>query len=349
MSTRLYAPGVKLLSWRERDLEVRAYSGFDRKKPPAKAQPETGVLRISYLDPPDLALFPNLRELLLVSLPDPGRLPAALRSAAALPKLDSLELSGMTIDRLPEELRAMTRLRWLVLNRLAIAQLPPWIGELRALESLAIDHDRLEAVPDELGALPKLAALTLGGYANDPLLVRLPRSFARLPALSYLYLYRHALPAAMLERVLRTPTLRHLGLHDTEIPEMLGELTHLESLSIEAITSEIPECVGELVELRQLRLLLSPFKVLPTWLPRLTKLRVLLVHTMIAMDMTAFVDLAVQLPALEYLFLWGAAPPPVKKKLVTAGFTVVRGHWHLWLRGKDPEGARRLVNLFPWR
>ena len=338
------------LSWRERDLEVRAYTGFDHKKGPTKAQPKTGMLRISHLDPPDLALFPNLRELVLASLPDVSRIPGVLRSAAALAELDSLELGGMPLDHLPEELRALTRLRWLALSRLRIARLLAWIGELRALESLVIDHNPLATLPDEIGELPALAALTLGGQSEgDPLLARLPASFARLPALSYLYLYQQALPAAVLDGVLRTPSLRHLGLFETEVPAMLGELTHLESLSIEANTTEVPECVGKLVGLRQLRLLLSPFRVVPAWLPRLTKLRVLLVHTNIEMDMTAFVDLAIQLPALEYLFLWGAAPAAVKKKLVGAGFSVVRGHWHLWLRGKDPDGARRLVNLFPWR
>jgi hypothetical protein len=337
---------MNVMPFRQRDLERALFSSLDRKKLPTKAHPQVESLFLHGIEATDFAKFPNVRELCLRRLREP--LPT-LRAANALANLDSLLLADMTLDPLPEELRAMTRLRWLELEDVELASLPSWIAELDALEALSLEQNPLTTLPDEITTLAKLQALTLGSYEfRTPKLQRLPASFERLEALSYLYLYPTELAPADIERLLRMPSLRHFGMYDAELPSIVGELTKLESLSIEdAGYTAVPDFVGNLTELRELRLLLMPVRDVPAWLPNLQKLERLFVHTQIEMDMDAFVDLVVQLPKLQCVYLWGAASKAAKKKLVGAGLAVVRGNWHVWVRG-DAD-VRPSMELYPWR
>lgn len=168
----------------------------------------------------------GLREQGLVELPaSVARLGAAART---------LDAAQNRIASLPPgllgQLGALTRL---VLDRNALAALPPDVGALAALKVLSVADNRLAALPPELGRCAKLEKVVVAGNA----LRGLPPELGQLGALSVLDVSRNelaSLPASigacgrLTELVASDNCLSAAGL-----PESLGQLAALRALKLD--------------------------------------------------------------------------------------------------------------------
>ena len=337
---------MEIFHWRA--LAGDQYALDDRKTLPKKPLPGVHQLWIGRTLVPDLAMFPNLRSILFRATPS-ERLPDLFRQAAKLPHLHSMELDAVDMPALPDELLLVKRLRWLEVTGSNLEVLPPWIGKMK-IQALNLEHSAVTSLPDEVATWP-LKALTIGCYEfYDKKLERLPASFEQWTKLAYLYTYETKLPAAEREALLRLPSIRHLGLSHQEVYPFLGELRHLKSLSLEhAPCSALPDFLGELVNLELFRVAMTPVADVPTWLPKLKRLRRFEAFSGIEMDVSALVDVVLQLPKLDELHLPETAPKPARKKLLTAGFEQDRGNPYWWTRGTPTVRYVRHGSPFPHR
>ena len=161
-----------------------------------------------------------------------GTLPAAIRD---LTQLESLSLTGTQLRPLPAEIGSLAQLRSLLLGKSTfIVALPAEISNLGALETLELkDLEGLTALPTTLGNLDALETLIL----EEAAITSLPSSITGLGALKMLQ-------------------LRNLEKLSSALPAGLGNLTHLEILSIDTtgLKGSLPASLGNLRALRDLRI-----------------------------------------------------------------------------------------------
>jgi len=125
--------------------------------------------------------------------------------------LESINAGDISLQYLPDEMRALTKLKTLRITRTNLMELPEWIGELTNLTSLDLNCDgnkkgSLTRLPDSIGNLVLLTEIRMGGHQ----LTTLPESMGNLINLKTLYLPKNNI---------------------SEIPESLWALK-LESLSL---------------------------------------------------------------------------------------------------------------------
>src|ERR1700733_12155102 len=76
-------------------------------------------------------------------------------------KAPSLDLAGLGLLEIPQEIYQMTGLRYLALNRNQISSLSSAIENLTHLTDLNLSGNKLENLPPEIGRLPRLNRLFL--------------------------------------------------------------------------------------------------------------------------------------------------------------------------------------------
>ncbi len=109
----------------------------------------------------------------------------------------ALDLSGLSLTRLPPEIGQLSALTGLDLGKNQLTSLPPEIGQLSALTGLYLSGNQLTSLPPEIGRLSALTDL----YITDNSLTSLPVEFGKLSALTRLLLHRNpelAIPASVL-------------------------------------------------------------------------------------------------------------------------------------------------------
>jgi internalin A len=197
-----------------------------------------------------------------------------------------LNLSGLGLTALPEELWTLTTLRVLWLSDNQLTSLPPEIGALRQLVRLRLNRNRLTQLPPEVGALTELRELWL----HDNQLAALPDTFWQLSQLRTLALNGNKLtelPAAIAQlqelRVLnlgRYARLRNRyydsgeGNQLTSVPPELGKLRNLRWLNLDynRLTS-VPMELAQLSNLRKLGLDNNQLTSIPSELAQLSSLQ----------------------------------------------------------------------------
>ncbi|SCL49317.1 Immunity protein Imm1 [Micromonospora citrea] len=185
---------------------------------------------------------------------------AARRSGAS-----SLDLSGRSLDTLPESLGGLTTLTRLILVGNELSSLPEWLGDLTALTELGLGGNRLTVLPESLG---NLSALTWLGLSGNRLSV-LPESLGGLTALTWLDLADNQLTTLpeWLGSLAALTRLDLTGNQLTTLPESLGGLTALTRLHLtDNQLIELPESLGSLAALTRLDLAGNRLTVLPDWL-----------------------------------------------------------------------------------
>jgi internalin A len=177
---------------------------------------------------------------------------AALRIAkAAQTNSDTLNLSGLGLEDVPEGIGALTNLTELHLNNNKLTVLPESLGALTDLTILWLDGNRLSILPESLGALTNLTQL----YLNNNKLTVVPEWLGFLINLNILRLDGNRLSA---------------------LPESLGALTNLTRLDLDSNElTVLPEWLGALTNLTQLFLNNNGFRALPGSLGALTNLTTL--------------------------------------------------------------------------
>nr|XP_033819549.1 protein flightless-1 homolog [Geotrypetes seraphini] len=84
-----------------------------------------------------------------------------MAATGVLPFIRGVDLSGNDFKGgyFPEQLKSMTSLRWLKLNRTGLCYLPEELAALQKLEHLSVSHNNLTTLHGELSSLPCLRAI----------------------------------------------------------------------------------------------------------------------------------------------------------------------------------------------
>jgi internalin A len=151
------------------------------------------------------------------------RIQAALKTGAV-----ELDLSGLDLTEVPEEIAHLTKLRMLDLSYNELTSLPDVIAQLTNLQALDIDNNQLTSLPDAIAQLTNLQRLDL----SDNQLMNLPDAIGQLANLQALTLSNNqltSLPDAIGQLAnLQALILDHNKL--TNLPDTIGKLTNLENL-----------------------------------------------------------------------------------------------------------------------
>jgi len=133
----------------------------------------------------------------------------------------------------PESVRALTELRYLIVSKNKLHDLPPWLPELANLTVILADHNRMEAFPEVLLRMPSLVQISLG----ENFIQGIPLDIDALQNLRFLALWGNVL---------------------AQFPASLGNLEHLEVLDLihNDMTVEEQDMVTHL--LPDVRVLMSP-------------------------------------------------------------------------------------------
>ncbi|WP_405906967.1 COR domain-containing protein [Streptomyces sp. NBC_00828] len=228
----------------------------------------------------------------------------------------SLDLAGLDLTELPEELGCLTHLTELRLDDNRLRELPEWIGGLAALVMLTADNNSIASLPDAIGALTRLKALSLA--QNE--LVAVPESISRLAQLEDLTLDYNRLTAVP-DSLGNLTRLTHLRLYGnrrlTTLPGTLRNLTGLTFLALgHNRLSALFEGFTDLTQLRELWLNHNQLSALPEDFGRLTRL----IH--LSLGGNSLVELPESLGNLRQLETLGlddvplSSPPP---EVVSAG------------------------------
>ena len=133
----------------------------------------------------------------------------------------------------PESVRALTELRYLIVSKNKLHDLPPWLPELANLTVILADHNRMEAFPEVLLRMPNLVQISLG----ENFIQGIPLDIDALQNLRFLALWGNVL---------------------AQFPASLGNLERLEVLDLihNDMTVEEQDMVTHL--LPGVRVLMSP-------------------------------------------------------------------------------------------
>ena len=161
---------------------------------------------------------------------------------------EKLDLAGLNLSAVPNNVRDLPRLRILNLANNNLSEIPEWIAELTALEYLYLVSNPLRGLPPSIAKLAALKALTLDGSSAD----------VAIDAIGQLH-------------NLQTLALSNLGLRS--VPNWMRALKKLRILRLHGNPLEkLPHWIGELTELTYLSLAYTELRAVPTSLRNLRKL-----------------------------------------------------------------------------
>jgi internalin A len=187
---------------------------------------------------------------------------------------ENLDLSGLDLDVLPEQVRELTQLRQLDLVNNRLTYLPEWLVELQVLELINLSFNHITELPDSLGQLAQLQYLYVWGNQ----LTELPDSLGQLAQLQHLYVWFNHL-TELPDSLGQLVQLQHLYISDnqlTELPDSLGQLVQLQYFDVsENQLTELPDSLGQLAQLQHLYVSGNQLIELPGSLGRLNQLQYL--------------------------------------------------------------------------
>ncbi len=161
----------------------------------------------------------------------------------------ALALQGSFLERLPENIGHLSKLKILNLKGCRLDRLPESIGELGQLRTLGLRSNRLTSLPETIGNLHELRALSL----SENRLISLPESLGDLINLRELILPENEL---------------------TFLPATIGKLASLQLLSLsENKLKTLPEEIGSLLNLKEFYASGNELTCLPGSIAKLTALQ----------------------------------------------------------------------------
>ena len=186
-----------------------------------------------------------------------NQLTALSESAGQLTQLQSLNLSYNQLTTLPESLRNLMQLQELDLFKNNLKPLPEWLGNFTHLKFLDIGGNELTALPEWLEQLISLEYLSI----DDSKLTSLPKFLADFPSLKTFRIGSgmggNLFPEIplIIRKMKRLQQLIALKCNFDIIPDWLGELSELESLSFnENRLADLPATFAQLEHLKELNL-----------------------------------------------------------------------------------------------
>jgi internalin A len=214
-------------------------------------------------------------------------------SEARKAKATVLDLSGLDLTSVPDELWELTQLEELDIGKNNLKALPQQIGRLARLTKVILDYNNLDTLPESIGTLTKLVILS----AIKNRITKLPKSIGKLSELMRLNLANNRL-STIPSTIENLRYLQELDLTDNQLnglpllagcsrlvslfvslnpigvlPDWLGRLIHLENLSASGCRLKtVEEGVYGLRSLRYLSLSDNPLVELPSGISRLKSL-----------------------------------------------------------------------------
>jgi len=184
-----------------------------------------------------------------------------------------LDLSGLDLVVLPEQVRELTQLSDLELNSNQLIELPEWLSALARLEIVDVSWNYLAELPDSLGRLTRLRGLFIEGN----LLTSLSDSLMQLTQLRKLFVSHNQLASLPDSLGQQLPYLKQLSVSDnqlTELPDSLGRLSQLRTLDVSnnRLTG-LPDSLTQLNQLQRLNVSRNQLSALPDALGSLASLR----------------------------------------------------------------------------
>uniref|UniRef100_A0A2K6CMS9 Protein flightless-1 homolog n=1 Tax=Macaca nemestrina TaxID=9545 RepID=A0A2K6CMS9_MACNE len=199
-----------------------------------------------------------------------------MEATGVLPFVRGVDLSGNDFKGgyFPENVKAMTSLRWLKLNRTGLCYLPEELAALQKLEHLSVSHNNLTTLHGELSSLPSLRAIVAranclknSGVPDDIFklddlsvldlshnqLTECPRELENAKNMLVLNLsHNRQLPAMT---ALQTLHLRSTQRTQSNLPTSLEGLSNLADVDLSCNDlTRVPECLYTLPSLRRLNL-----------------------------------------------------------------------------------------------
>ncbi len=259
---------------------------------------------------------------------------------ARLENATELDLSGLTLSTLPEEVSHLTSLTDLDLNNNQLTTLSPVMSQLTNLKELYLNSNQLIKLPEVVGQLTNLTILTL--TSNQ--LMTLPEVVGQLINLKTLSIANNKL-TALPEVVGQLINLERLYLDSnklTTLPEVIGQLTNLERLYLDSNKMTIlPEVMGRLINLTELWLDKNQLITLPEVFSQLINLRTIRLDNNLLTTLPTVIG---QLKNLKRLRLNGNQLTTLSE--VAGNLTNLET---LWINGNQlttfPEAIIRLINL----
>jgi len=191
-----------------------------------------------------------------------------------LAKLRVLNLSGNRLTAIPVELSYLAKLESLYLGGNQLTVIPAELSHLAKLEGLDLSENRLTAIPAELGQLAKLEVLNL----SENQLTAIPAELSQLANLKDLHLWKNQLTVIPVElgRLANLQELYFWKNQLTAIPAELSQLANLKALDLSGNQlTVIPAELSHLAKLEGLDLSENQLTVIPAELSHLAKLEVL--------------------------------------------------------------------------
>ena len=201
---------------------------------------------------------------------------------AAEENLTELDLAGLELEELPQEIGKCTQLEMLVLGKVdqekrelvgnKLTEFPDVVFQLTSLKILSIVDNQITVIPEAIGLLSNLTQLDL---SNNQITV-IPEAIGQLSNLTRLDLDNNQI-TVIPEAIGQLSNLTQLVLGSnqiTVIPEAIGLLSNLTLLFLsDNQITVIPEAIGQLSNLTQLNLSNNQITVIPECLETLPKLK----------------------------------------------------------------------------
>jgi len=201
----------------------------------------------------------------------------AIIEQAAKDGRTALDLSGMGLAKLPEEIGQLTSLRELYLYHNQLKELPGEIGKLTSLEVLKLYDNQVTALAVEIGQLTRLEVL----YLDKNRLTELPVEIGQLTSLKELDLSYNQLTALPGE-IGQLTSLTEFWLGGNRLVALPGEIEKLKNLENLWLNDNrltaLPREIGQLTRLTRLDLDDNRLTALPVELGRLEKLETLVLN-----------------------------------------------------------------------
>jgi internalin A len=182
--------------------------------------------------------------------------------------IEESELTN-SITELPEELFDLVNLESLNLEGCPIIRLPSGISKLKSLSSLNLSNNKIDSLPEELFMLENLKEL----HIDNTLIESIPPAISKLKKLSTLYFHRTKI-LIIPKEVFELKKLTYIGLCTKEIPQAIKNLSELRYLlSSNSELTELPNEIGDLTKLEYLHLFGCNLTYLPNSMKNLENLK----------------------------------------------------------------------------
>jgi internalin A len=184
-----------------------------------------------------------------------------LRDIAGLPpNLVYLHIGGTAIQKIPDLVFDLKRLKKIVLHNLGLKNIPKELFEMKSLSSLFIGENNLSTLPEELASLEDLVEVIL--YENN--FKVFPSILGQMESLKVIRLSRNQISEinCNLEKLIK---LRTIDLADnifTVFPEELRDLKNIENIVFSNIFNSSKDKTRPFNQIKEI----------PTWILELSKL-----------------------------------------------------------------------------